>query len=146
MMFLRICGFLFGSAASDVVVTVVAVVVVTVVAVDIAYDVAAVAVAAVVVVFASVVADVITVHVLHLHLVVGDAAHTAIVRGDGGTRSLGARENLQWSPESIAATAVLQQRIPTFSNNSAPFWREYVAAGCRWTDCLSCGTVVKDGW
>ena len=145
MMFLRICSVLFGSAASEVVVTVVAVVVVTVVAAAVDYDVAAVVAAVVAALVAAVVAHVITVHVLHLHIVVGDAAHIAIVAGDGTTRSLGARKNLQWSPESIAAT-IVQRRTPYLGNNSAPFGREYVAAGCRWTDCLSCGTLVQDGW
>ena len=152
MMFSRICGFSFASAATDVAVNVIAAVVASLVAAVVAvhilqFHVIAVDVADVVAaIVAAVVAAFVFVHVLHLHVVVGDAAHKVIAAGGGTTRSLGARENLQCSPEFIAATIVLQRQIPTLSNNSAPFGREYLTAGCRWTDCLSCGTVVQDGW
>ena len=70
MIFSRICGFSFASAATDVVVTVFALVV------------------------AVLVAAVDAGHVLHFHVVVGDVAHKAIAKSGGTTKSLGARENL----------------------------------------------------
>ena len=84
MMFSRIFGLSFASAATDVVISVFALA-------DAAH-----------------VAAVVAGHVLHFHVVavdvatvfaavvaaVGDAAHKAIAVGGGTTRSLGARENL----------------------------------------------------
>ena len=143
-MFLRICGFSFASAASDVVVTVVAMVVVSVVAVDIEYDVAAVVDAAVAAVVAALVAAVVVAHVLYLlvvaayvvahvlklHVAVRDAALIAIDTGRRTARNLVAWENLQWTRESIALTISHLWRIQFLRNNSAQFWGEHVAAGC----------------